>query len=113
MTRDTLILCNDLVAFKELLRENGLFDEESQTYTTGSTITPIVYDEDNKSLSYTRNFNLSLEDYLMLEDLGDYEQMKANPDALAKYKSVYDYDQTIELEDNTIIKVPFEIGRFA
>ena len=115
---DKIIYCSDLAALKEQLKADGYYDEELGTYTVNHSLTPVVKNG-NTSLSYVRGFVLDLNEYTMLEDLGDYESivLPENSDKLAKYKSVYDYETPIEFTDeegvtHTYIR-PFKIGEFA
>jgi len=41
-----------------------------------------------------------MDKYLMLEDLGDYDEMEADEDKRAKYLSVYDYETPIKYIDD-------------
>ena len=113
---DTLIYCSDLTALKKQLKADGYYDEESGSYTVNNTLTPLQYG-DNTSLSYVRNNVLDMSKYPMLEDLGSYEQMESNPDARAKYLSVYDYETPISYidEDGNTQEYykPKKIGSFA
>jgi len=119
---DKIIYCSDLEALKAKLKADGHYDEESGAYTVNHTLTPLKY-KDNISLSYVRNFALSIEDktdfegnviegYWMLEDLGTYQSIMNDAEKLAKYKSVYDYEATYTDEDGNTYGVPFKIGGF-
>jgi len=116
MNKDTLIYCSDLTALKTQLKADGYYDEESGSYTVNNTLTPLQYG-DNTSLSYVRNNVLDMSKYPMLEDLGSYEQMEANPDARAKYLSVYDYETPVSYVDeegnSQEYYKPKKIGSFA
>lgn len=114
--KDEIIYCNDLEALKAKLVADGYYNEGSKTFTVNHSFTPIVT-TNNESLSYVRDNMLDLSEYTMLESLGDYSELEANLDSLAKYKAVYTYDVPIEyLDENgttqTYIR-PFKIGEFA
>ena len=113
---DTLIYCSDLTALKTQLQADGYYDAKSGTYTVNHTLTPLQYNG-NTSLSYVRNNALDMSKYPMLEDLGDYASMEANPKARAKYLSVYDYETPVKYTDeNGVVQTynkPKKIGVFA
>ena len=115
---DRIIYCSDLGALKAQLKDDGYYDEESGQYIVNHTLTPIIKNG-NTSLSYVRNFALDLNTYPMLEDLGTYEDivLPENEDKLAKYKSMYDYENPIEFADENgdihTYQRPFKIGDFA
>jgi len=114
---DRIIYCSDLIALKNQLKKDGFYDVNSKTYTVNHTITPLQY-KGNESLSYVRDFNLDLNVYTMLEDLGNYNTIVqvGNEAKLAKYQSVYDYLTPVtytDLEGNKqTYNKPFEIGNF-
>jgi len=113
---DSVIYCNDLIALKAKLTEDGYYDEESNSYSVNHTLTPIVKNG-NKTLSYVRDMALDLTEYPMLENLGSYDDIEGDAAKLATYKSVYDYEAIIEFTDedgdiHTQSK-PFKIGEFA
>ena len=117
---DKIIYCNDLEALKTKLKADGYYDEESDSYTTNQTLTPIVKKTVNNitlSLSYVRGFCLDLAEYTMLEDLGSYDDILADTAKLDKYKSVYDYETPIQYTDENgdtqTYTRPFKIGVFA
>ena len=116
--QDKIIYCSDLKALKEQLKADGHYVEETDSYSVNHTLTPIVK-KDNTSLSYVRGFALDLDTYIMLEDLGDYETilLPENVDKLAKYKSLWDYEEeiiTVDEDGNEYTyKRPFKIGSFA
>ncbi len=113
---DKIIYCSDLEALKAKLKENGFYDDESDSYNTKDTLTPLKYNG-NTSLSYVRGFTLDLAVYTMLEDLGDYETMFADEAKHAKYKSVYPYDVPVTYMDENNVEqsynLPEKIGIFA
>ena len=113
---DSVIYCNDLEALKVKLTEDGYYDEESDSYNVNHTLTPIVHNG-NKTLSYVRGLALDLTEYTMLENLGSYDDIASNPDKLATYKSVYDFEEEIEFIDEEGVthtySKPFKIGEFA
>jgi len=114
--KDTLLYCSDLTALKEQLKADGYYDKESDAYTVNHTLTPLQY-KNNTSLSYVRNNTLDVTKYPMLEDLGDYASMEANPTARAKYLSMYDYETPVEyIDENGVVQTynkPKKIGVFA
>jgi len=115
MNVDNIIYCNDLEALKVQLKTDGKYDEETGTYTSDCSITPIKY-AGNTTLSYTRGFSLDLSVYTMLENLGTYDEIWADADKDAKYKSVYPYDVPVEYIDEDGVTqshmLPKKIGNF-
>ena len=113
---DNLIYCNDLEALKAKLKADGHYNEETNTYTTNGTLTPLKYNR-NTSLSYVRNFKLDLNEYTMLENLGTYKEMESNTEKRAKYLSVHDYETPLYYTDEDGNQVeyflPKKIGLFA
>lgn len=114
--KDELIYCSDLTALKIQLKDDGFYDEESGSYTVNHTLVPLKYNG-NKSLSYVRNCVLDLNEYIMLESLGSYDECFGNIEKDNKYKSVYPYDVPIKYADKDGVEQeymrPKKIGVFA
>lgn len=117
---NTLIYCNDLEAFKTKLQADGYYDEESDTYPLKHTRTPVKKKEINgtiHSLSYVMDCVLNIDDYAMLTDLGNYEEMFADTARHDLYKSVYPYDVPVtyidENDEEQSYTLPTKIGVFA
>ena len=114
---DKLIFCSDIEALKRKLVEDGFYDEETKSFQTGCTLTPIKK-QGEKSLSLARELKLDLKEYTMLEDIGTYESilLEENKEQLDKYKSVYPYDVPVVTRDEVGNKTehyrPFKIGVF-
>ncbi len=114
--KDAIIYCSDLEQLKVQLKADGKYDEETGTYTSDCSITPIKY-EGNTTLSYTRDFNLDLDVYTMLQNLGNYDEMEADEVSRGLYLSVYDYETPVEYIDEEGVTqsymLPKKIGTFA
>ena len=96
---DQIIYCSDINILKQELKENGMYDVETDSYTHHNTMTPIVYNG-VKSISLVRDNKLDLELFPSLTLLGTYDEIFANPTLDAIYKSVYPYDVPIEYIDD-------------
>lgn len=92
-------------------------EDGNKTSTIGTT--PVVKNENGSlALSMVSDDELAfLAAMTTIESLGTYEEMFANPDALAKYKSVYPYDVPVTYTDEDGGEVsymrPEKIGEFA
>jgi len=118
--RDQIIYCSDLAAFRTRLKDLGYAEEvEGElVYNLPHAITPVLYKE-NESMALVRDCVLNLDEFDMLESLGDYDSivLDENSDKLDKYKSIHNYETeyTYEDEDGTThtYTKPFKIGAFA
>lgn len=117
MYTDEIIYCSSIEQLKQELVANGYYDEETQDFTHGNTLTPIVKNEAGASLSLVRNNKLDMTKFPSLTSLGSYEEMFADEEKHALYKSVYPYDVPVEYTDEegqvrTYMR-PERIGAFA
>ena len=113
--RDIIIYCSDIEQLKQELSDNGFVDSKGN-YTHGNTITPIKYNG-VKTLALVRNNKLDLTLFPSLTDLGTYDEMFADDESLALYKSVYDYTVPVIYTDEDGVEqsytLPNKIGEFA
>ena len=114
-----VIYCSDLEALKVQLDADGHYEKDSNSYTLKHTLTRIKKKEIGgvvHSLCYVGNCVLNLDDYPMLQSLGDYEEMFADETAHNIYKSVYDYETPEVYTDEEGIEhtrtLPTKIGEF-
>ena len=111
MNKTELLYCSDLGALKEMLKEDGYYDEESGSYNVNHTLTPLKH-KDNTSLSYVMNCSLDLEKYTMLESLGDYPEMFADEAKHDLYKSVYPYDEAKTYLDEDGVEQSYMVSKY-
>jgi len=114
--RDEIFYCSDIEQLKLELVAEGMFDEESQSYTHGNCLTPIKYNG-VKTLSLVRNNKLDLSKFPSLTNLGTYDEMFSDEDKHNLYKSVYAYDVPVTYIDEEgneqSYDLPIKIGSFA
>jgi len=117
---DEIIYCSDLGQLMQELEADGKTEIDGITgevvYTHGNLLTPVIKTGDGKSLSLVRDNKLDMSKYPSLKSLGTYDELFANEDSLALYKSVYPYDVPIEYKDengdtHTYMR-PEKIGSF-
>ncbi|MBT8448837.1 MAG: hypothetical protein KJO69_04060 [Gammaproteobacteria bacterium] len=112
---DEIFYCSNIEQLKAELVANGMVDEEGN-YTHGNTMTPIKYNG-VKSLSLVRNNVLDLALFPSLTRLGTYEEIFADVDKDALYKSVYDYTEELSyMDEEGVVHTyfrPQRLGEFA
>lgn len=95
--KDEIFYCSDIEQLKQELVANEMMDKEGN-FIHGNTLTPIKYNG-IKTLSLVRDNKLDLALFPSLTNLGTYDNLFANEESLALYKSVYPYDVPIEYTD--------------
>ncbi len=125
--KDEILYCSDLTQLKQEFKDAGMYDEENMTYTHGNYLTPIKVNATGQTLALvkgnkleefdTNGVSLGMPEFPSLQSLGTYEEMFANPDRLALYKSVYPYDIPLTYMDDDDVEQsyfrPKKIGEFA
>jgi len=89
--KDEIIYCSNIEQLRQELKDNGMYDEETDSYSHRNTLTPIKRNVNGESLSLVRNNKLDMTLFPSLTSLGTYEELFADNVALDKYKSVYPY----------------------
>ena len=109
----------DFLVELETIAPTYINRDEDGNVTTAIQTTPIVKSENGTlALSILTDDEIAfIGTMTTIESLGTYEEMFANPEALAKYKSVYPYDVPIAYIDEDGVERsymrPEKIGVFA